>query len=117
MRKTLKRILPAVLLSLFAKEAYPYRTLRIVGIDSRVWKEITIPDGWIYLDCQDSFIEYPEVIEPTIHYTLHFKDERNHRLELRFRRFKGKLEEYAYLFDMTDFSETYIRIRKREKPE
>ncbi len=90
---------------------FAYDKIKIIGIDTAVWNEITIPKDWVYKDCKDSFAEYPDFVEPTIHYCLHFVDSRNHKIELKFSRHKGKLDNYAIKYDMTDYSETYIRIR------
>ena len=43
---------------------------------------------------------------------LHFIDENGHKIELRFNRYRGRLDKNAFLFDMTDFKEKYIRIKK-----
>ncbi len=104
--------IPLILLSLATHEIRAYETIKIIGLDKGLWKEISIPKSWKYMDCQSSFIEYPDFTDPTIHYVLHFTDENGHKIELRFNRFRGRLDKNAFLFDMTDFKEKYIRIKK-----
>ena len=81
-------------------------------MDSALWSEIRIFEDWSYSDCQGSFVEYPEFVAPTIHYTLHFFDERQHKIELRLSRQNGELDFFAHVLDLTDFSENVIRIKK-----
>ncbi len=91
---------------------FAYPKIAIVGADSALWNEIRFFEDWEYLDCQGSFAEYPGFVGATIHYCLHVKDERNHKIELRFSRHNGVLDEFAHVLDMTDFSENVIRIKK-----
>ena len=97
---------------LFLERAGAHTKIKIVGVDSALWNEISIPKTWVYTDCQNSFAEYPPFVEPTIHYCLHFTDKNGDRLELRFSRFQGKIDETAILFNLTNFSRTSLKIRK-----
>ena len=108
----LKAIAAAAIIATSTQEIFPYKSIKIVGLDKGLWKEISIPNTWTYLDCQSSYVEYPEFTEPTIHYVLHFIDENGHKIELRFNRYRGRLDKNAFLFDLTDFKEKYIRIKK-----
>jgi len=112
MIKKLRIIIFFLIFSYVPFYSHAFKRIQIVSVDKNLWQEIAIPPYWFYKDCQTSFIEYPEIIEPTIHYVLHFVDlNNNHKIEMRFNRFKGKVDKNAYVFDLTDFSERYIRIR------
>ncbi|MCR5126166.1 MAG: hypothetical protein K6B43_13395 [Treponema sp.] len=111
-KTTLRFLLALIFFAFLLQNANSYETIKIVALDKGLWKEISIPPTWTYTDCQSSYVEYPDFTDPTIHYVLHFTDENAHKIELRFNRFRGRLDKNAFMFDMTSFSEKYIRIKK-----
>lgn len=110
MKRKIKVFVLLIFISFFSQNTFSYEIIKIIAVDEKLWSEIKIPSDWVYKECQGSFVEYPGFMEPTIHYILHFKDGRNHKIEMRFNRFKGILEKNAFILDLTDFSEKYIKI-------